>query len=79
MLQVPLRRSVRGFASATTSAPQFDWEDPLLSKSLLTSEELAVGETAERYCQEQLLPRVLRMVEFCFLRLKNAQIGRAHV
>ena len=63
VLQAPLRRSVRGFASSTTSAPQFDWEDPLLSKSLLTSEELAVGETAERYCHEQLLPRVLRMVD----------------
>ena len=51
-------RHVRNYASS--SAPQFEWEDPLASKTLLTSEELAVAETAERYCQEQLLPRVLR-------------------
>ncbi|KAJ4313166.1 hypothetical protein N0V84_009545 [Fusarium piperis] len=38
----------------------FDWEDPLATKSLLTDEELAVSESAERYCQEQLAPRVLQ-------------------
>lgn len=38
-----------------------------MSKTLLTSEETAIAETAERYCQEQLLPRVLRM--FCFLSI----------
>ncbi len=42
------------------SAAQFNWEDPLGSKNLLTEEEVAVSEMAERYCQEQLLPRVLR-------------------
>ncbi|KAK0611481.1 acyl-CoA dehydrogenase/oxidase [Immersiella caudata] len=59
LLHAPLRRttSIRTYASAT---PQFDWQDPLLSKTLLTSEEIAIGETAERYCQERLLPRVLQ-------------------
>ncbi|KAK1753055.1 acyl-CoA dehydrogenase/oxidase [Echria macrotheca] len=54
-----LTHNARTFA---TSAPrsQFDWQDPLMSKSLLTSDELAISETAERYCQEQLLPRVLQ-------------------
>lgn len=51
----------RGYAAAA-SAPPFDWQDPLNAKNLLTEEELAISETAEKYCQEQLLPRVLRMI-----------------
>lgn len=39
----------------------FDWEDPLDSASLFTTEELAIQETARSYCQEYLLPRVLGM------------------
>jgi len=38
---------------------QFDWKDPLGSNNLFTEEELAIAETAESYCQERLLPRVL--------------------
>ncbi|KAK3990857.1 putative mitochondrial glutaryl-CoA dehydrogenase precursor [Cladorrhinum sp. PSN332] len=49
----------RSYAS-TASTVKFDWEDPLGSKNLLTEEELAISETAERYCQEQLAPRVLQ-------------------
>lgn len=30
------------------------------AKALLTEEELAIADTAEKYCQEQLLPRVLQ-------------------
>ncbi|KAF4417055.1 glutaryl- dehydrogenase [Fusarium acutatum] len=41
------------------SLARFDWEDPVSSKSLLTSEELVIQETARAYCQERLLPRVL--------------------
>ncbi|KAH7469652.1 Glutaryl-CoA dehydrogenase [Fusarium oxysporum f. sp. matthiolae] len=41
------------------SLARFDWEDPVSSKSLLTSEELDIQETARAYCQERLLPRVL--------------------
>lgn len=50
--------SRRSYASASPIS-QFDWEDPLASKTLLTDEELAISDTAERYCQEHLLPRVL--------------------
>ncbi|KAI3579632.1 acyl-CoA dehydrogenase/oxidase [Fusarium oxysporum f. sp. albedinis] len=41
------------------SLARFDWEDPVSSKNLLTSEELDIQETARAYCQERLLPRVL--------------------
>lgn len=37
----------------------FDWKDPLGSNNLYTDEELAIAETAEQYCQERMLPRVL--------------------
>lgn len=49
---------VRSYAS-TTSQP-FDWEDPLGSHNLFTEEEIAIRDTAEAYCQERMLPRVLR-------------------
>lgn len=49
----------RGYAAHATPQP-FNWEDPLDYKSLLTEEELAIQETAESYCQERMLPRVLR-------------------
>lgn len=50
---------VRGYAEHAT--PQkFNWQDPLASQNLLTEEELAISETAESYCQERMLPRVLR-------------------
>lgn len=52
--------AVRSFASAPKTT--FDWQDPLASKNLLTEEELAIAETAERYCQERMMPRVLRML-----------------
>ncbi|PSR90867.1 acyl-CoA dehydrogenase/oxidase [Coniella lustricola] len=50
----------RGYAAAAATPPPFDWQDPLNAKNLLTEEELAISETAEKYCQEQLLPRVLQ-------------------
>ncbi|KAI9745871.1 MAG: hypothetical protein M1818_000552 [Claussenomyces sp. TS43310] len=53
------RAAARGYAEHAT--PQkFDWTDPLNATSLLTEEELAISETAEAYCQERLLPRVLQ-------------------
>ncbi|KAJ4293039.1 hypothetical protein N0V88_005703 [Collariella sp. IMI 366227] len=51
-------QAARTYASTTPTS--FNWEDPLNSKNLLTEEELAISETAERYCQEQLQPRVLQ-------------------
>ncbi|EGS22151.1 mitochondrial glutaryl-CoA dehydrogenase-like protein [Thermochaetoides thermophila DSM 1495] len=52
--------SARSYASSASAAPQFNWEDPLNAKNLLTEEELAISEMAERYCQEHLAPRVLQ-------------------
>jgi glutaryl-CoA dehydrogenase len=37
----------------------FNWEDPLNAANLFTEEELAIQETANSYCQERMLPRVL--------------------
>ena len=54
--------SVRCYAAHATPQP-FKWQDPLDSQSLLTEEELAIAETAEAYCQERMLPRVLGL--FC--------------
>lgn len=54
-----------------SSLARFDWEDPVSAKSLLTSEELDIQETARAYCQERLLPRVLGKqygMPFCALR-----------
>ena len=50
--------AVRGY-SAHATPQSFNWEDPLDSQSLLTAEEIAIQETAEAYCQERMLPRVL--------------------
>ena len=51
--------AARGYAAHVTTQP-FNWEDPLNAESLFTEEELAIRETAESYCQERMLPRVLR-------------------
>ena len=52
--------AVRSYASAHATPQPFNWEDPLNAASLFTEEELAISETAEAYCQERMLPRVLR-------------------
>lgn len=57
-LAAAARPSVRSYASSA-AATKYQWTDPLGSQNLLTEEELAVSETAESYCQEQLMPRVL--------------------
>jgi len=44
--------------TAKTKA-QFNWIDPLLLEQQLTEEERMVRDTAQRYSQEQLAPRVL--------------------
>jgi glutaryl-CoA dehydrogenase len=41
----------------------FDWKDPLNVANNYTEEELAIAETAESYCQERMLPRVLGNLE----------------
>lgn len=45
--------------SKTQARAPFKWEDPLLLDQQLTEEERMVRDTAQKYCQEQLLPRVL--------------------
>lgn len=58
--------ATRGIASNAT-LPTFNWEDPLYIQSQLTEEELAISETAEAYCQERILPRVLRELSVMLL------------
>jgi glutaryl-CoA dehydrogenase len=43
----------------TTTAPRFDWADPLLIEEELSEDERMVRESARAYCQEKLLPRVI--------------------
>lgn len=38
---------------------KLNWEDPLNTASLFTPEELSIQESAQGYCQDRLLPRVL--------------------
>ncbi len=45
--------------SKTQARAPFKWEDPLLLDQQLTEEERMVRDTAHKYCQEQLMPRVL--------------------
>jgi len=48
----------RAFAGASTKLEKFDFQDPLQLNGLLTEEEIMIQESAEKYAQEQLLPRV---------------------
>ena len=45
--------------AAASTKPQFDWTDPLLLDDQLTDEERMVRETARRYAQDALMPRIL--------------------
>jgi glutaryl-CoA dehydrogenase len=45
--------------TATTKAPAFRWEDPLLAEELLGSEERLIRDTARDYAQAKLMPRIL--------------------
>jgi glutaryl-CoA dehydrogenase len=38
----------------------FDWQDPLRLEGLLTSEEVLIRDSARRYAQQQLMPRILQ-------------------
>ena len=61
---LPIHACSKRCASTTSDGPklQFNWQDPLISKDLLNEEEIAIAETAREYCQEMLLPRVLRKI-----------------
>lgn len=41
------------------SSNQFDFQDPLLFKNLLTDDERMIEDTARQYSQEKLLPRII--------------------
>lgn len=64
--------ATRGLAAHSTPQP-FDWKDPLGAHHLFTEEEIAISETAEQYCQERMLPRVLRECVHCFLERKLSE------
>jgi glutaryl-CoA dehydrogenase len=40
--------------------PAFNWQDPLSLESMLTEEERMIRDSAHQYCQERLMPRVLK-------------------
>ena len=46
--------------SSSFSKLQFDWKDPLNLESRLTDEEKMVRDTARDYCQEKLMPRIIK-------------------
>src|SRR5262245_58616552 len=46
-------------AETKSSAPDFQWEDPLLLDDQLTEDERMVRDTARQYAQDKLMPRVL--------------------
>ena len=46
-------------AAIPTTKPAFKWEDPLLLSEQLTEEERMVRDSAQAFCQDKLMPRVL--------------------
>lgn len=57
---VPVQRSFASAAGAGVKIPPFSWEDPFSFNSLLTDEEIAVRDQVRTYCQEKLMPRILK-------------------
>jgi len=49
----------RNYVTRMSQGP-FSWQDPLKLSEALSEEEIAISELVRQYCQEQLLPRVLR-------------------
>jgi glutaryl-CoA dehydrogenase len=39
---------------------KFDWQDPLNLESKLTEEEISIRDVAHQYCQQKLIPRVIK-------------------
>ena len=46
-------------AAIPTTQAAFQWDDPLLLEDLLTDDERMVRDTAQAYCRDKLMPRVL--------------------
>ena len=45
-------------ASVTLTGGHFQWDDPLLIEAQLTDEERMIRDTARKYAQEKLAPRI---------------------
>lgn len=65
MLHQLLRPTISSISRLSLAARRahsttFDWEDPLLLREQLSEDEMAISESARGYCQERLMPRVLR-------------------
>jgi glutaryl-CoA dehydrogenase len=43
----------------SNTKPSFNWQDPLMLESLLSEEERLIRDSAQQYCQEKLMPRIL--------------------
>jgi glutaryl-CoA dehydrogenase len=50
----------RKLDSKKSSAPAFNWEDPLGLESQLTEEERMIRDTVRAYAQDKLMPRILK-------------------
>lgn len=55
----PARRSLHAAARVPAALTPFNWKDALQLDEQLTADERAVRDTARRYCQDKLFPRVL--------------------
>lgn len=47
------------FSEATMAKATFKWDDPFLFNDQLTDEERMIRDTARKYCQDKLMPRIL--------------------
>jgi len=46
--------------TARSKPANFNWEDPFLLESQLTEEERMIRDTAKAYCQDKLMPRIIK-------------------
>jgi glutaryl-CoA dehydrogenase len=54
-----MAEAARKLDSTKSSAPAFNWEDPLDLESQLTEEERMIRDTVRAYAQDKLMPRIL--------------------
>ena len=45
--------------NARSKPANFNWEDPFLLEDQLTEEERMIRDTANAYCQDKLMPRII--------------------
>ncbi|SLJ84181.1 acyl-CoA dehydrogenase [Psychrobacter sp. DAB_AL43B] len=44
----------------TNASPSFDWEDPFLLRDQLTDEERMITDSAQQFCQKELMPGIVQ-------------------